>query len=250
MSEEHFGDWTVLERVQGKGMCRARCVCGKEYMVRYCDIKSGRSKRCRHHAKTALPGERFGSWTVLSRTGKKARCRCACGHTATVLASTLVGGGSNRCRSCGLKALAKRQTTHGKSRGRTYRSYRGMKERVAGRSGTKRTRSLYTQLEIEPDWKRSFEAFFADMGECPSGHSLDRIDGTRGYVRDNCRWADIRTQNQNRKRCIFVEYQGRERNLADVARESGAGYSTLYTRHKQGFRGDDLFNFAPRKASK
>jgi hypothetical protein len=44
---------------------------------------------------------------------------------------------------------------------------------------------------------RAFANFLADMGERPSGTTLDRIDGTRGYQPGNCRWATPAEQSQN-----------------------------------------------------
>lgn len=50
----------------------------------------------------------------------------------------------------------------------------------------------------------SFETFLEDMGERPStDHSIDRIDGSRGYEPGNCRWATRTTQNRNRRRSRF-----------------------------------------------
>lgn len=37
------------------------------------------------------------------------------------------------------------------------------------------------------------------LGDRPEGHTLDRIDSTGNYEPGNIRWADIETQNRNRR---------------------------------------------------
>ena len=44
----------------------------------------------------------------------------------------------------------------------------------------------------------TFETFIKDMKECPVNKYLDRIDSSKGYYPENCRWVTINVQNWNR----------------------------------------------------
>jgi hypothetical protein len=44
----------------------------------------------------------------------------------------------------------------------------------------------------------SFLNFLEDMGERPEGMTLDRIDNSKGYSPENCRWVTKQVQNANR----------------------------------------------------
>lgn len=45
----------------------------------------------------------------------------------------------------------------------------------------------------------SYENFKEDMGPRPLGKTLDRIDGSKGYYPENCRWSTKLEQCLNRK---------------------------------------------------
>lgn len=74
---------------------------------------------------------------------------------------------------------------------------------MRGRCNNKSQHSYYLYggrgIQVCDRW-RSFDNFFADMGESyVEGLQLDRIDTDKNYTLENCRWATAR-ENQNNKR--------------------------------------------------
>ena len=60
--------------------------------------------------------------------------------------------------------------------------------------------------------------------------TLDRIDVSKSYCPDNCRWVSIRAQENNKCTNLYVTYQGRTQSLADWCRELNLNYGKIFYR--------------------
>lgn len=114
---------------------------------------------------------------------------------------------------------------HGQHGTLTYSRWKSMRQRISDPQRAK----YYAHVACCDRWQ-SFENFLADMGECPSGHTLDRIDNQRGYEPGNCRWATMAQQNANRTNVVSLTHNGKSQSVADWAREIGIAANVLRQR--------------------
>ena len=63
--------------------------------------------------------------------------------------------------------------------------------------------------------------------------TIDRIDGTKGYSKENCRWATMKIQSRNKKTNRYITYKGKTMVIADWARELGCSRQALRYRLNQ-----------------
>jgi len=75
-----------------------------------------------------------------------------------------------------------------------------------------------------------FRNFLSDMGNRPTGTTLDRVKVNLNYEPENCRWANKEIQSNNRRSNILIEYSGKIQSVAQWAREVGLKRQTILLR--------------------
>lgn len=147
------------------------------------------------------------------------------------------GRGVSCSRACNAKAnlTTHGHTTTGDGRDiRTYTSWASMKSRCTSVKNSKYYLYGAVGITVCDRWMR-YELFFEDMGARPAGTSIDRIDGTKGYSPENCRWATPKQQSSNLRTTTFVVFGGEKVSLSDLARSLGIEKCKLSYRIKAGW---------------
>lgn len=189
-----------------------------------------------------LIGRKIGRLLVVELAdapdGKRAwHCRCECGRVTRTRQHELLSGRAQSC-GCGRREkLLSRNTKHGKSRSKTY----GIWASMLSRCNVQTDKGFYKYgargIRVCERW-HDFINFRADMGECPTGLSIDRIDNDGNYEPGNCRWATPKEQARNTRRNVFLEFDGQKRCVSDWAQRIGVAESTLRVRVRMGWSAD------------
>lgn len=143
-------------------------------------------------------GNKYNKLTIvdilepLTHRNWRAVVKCDCGNTKTVYLSNLRRG---KTTSCG-KGECNTNYKHGAAKTRLYKIWDGMKGRCKGRHEL--DKQYYSEITYCEEWEQ-FEPF--QQWALANGYSntltIDRIDGSKDYSPNNCRWVDRSTQVQN-----------------------------------------------------
>lgn len=160
-----------------------------------------------------ISGKRFGRILVTGRAGSSAcgtatwHCVCDCGRECVVEGAKLRKGNTKSCGCLRDEKSRERRLTHGRSGTRLYAVWKMMVQRCYNPSNKNFNRYGGRGIEMDPAWRYDYDAFCKwsmENGYDPDAPvqkcTIDRIDNEKGYGPGNCRWVDMKVQNNNRSK--------------------------------------------------
>jgi hypothetical protein len=153
-----------------------------------------------------ITNQRFGYLIAVERARKSGtqwmwRCQCDCGQEVIVRSSDLR---SDATRSCGhIRRKRPNRLKHGQTKTREYIAWTNMKSRCYNPKNSMYKYYGGRGICVCESWE-NFENFFTDMGMCPPGHSIERIDVNGHYEPANCTWIPANEQSRNRRNVLSL----------------------------------------------
>ena len=95
-----------------------------------------------------------------------------------------------------------------------------------------------------------FDTFVEDIESLPRGPGCDqltRIDASKDYRRGNICWDTRKGYANRRTDCVYIQYQGQRRNVAQWIDHLGISPSTVYQRLGRGWTHLEALELKPRK---
>jgi hypothetical protein len=185
------------------------------------------------HKEKKMIGKTFNKLTVISIAeykkghgfSPKWNCICSCGNTTIVDAGNLRSG---HTKSCGCLYIG--TPTHKGSKTPLYRRWANMKSRCYDTNSTYYYNYGGRGITVSEEW-HNFESFKKDMIEIPFPKAqIDRIDNTKGYSKENCRWVTPRENSLNRSNNKKVSYDGKNLTCSELSELTGLKTLTIYNR--------------------
>lgn len=189
-----------------------------------------------------LTGKRFGKLIVIERIGTAKSghalwlCQCDCGNTKLISSNQL-----RLTKSCG---CFQREMAREKSQNRIFdkktkrskcedirlhRIWTDMKKRCYNKNCKNAKTYYYRNIKVCDEWRYSFANFYnwAINNGYKDNLTIDRIDVNGNYEPINCRWTDIKTQNNNRTNNRIVFYDNKKMTLKQLAEMYKINYKKL-----------------------
>lgn len=254
LTGQRFGQLVVVElhHIDDMGshwVCQ--CDCGISKVIRGNSLKTGDTKTCGHTLD--LVGQRFGKLTVIGKDKsaqdtKQKRvwwtCQCDCGKMTSVSSDNLKSGNTASCGCLKYTSCL----VHGMTNTSTYKVWSAMIQRCNNSNDPSYRYYGGRGITVCDRW-RVFSNFFEDMGEALDGLEIDRIDNSKGYYKENCRWVTRKENTRNTRGNRYLEFKGLIKCITEWSELTGINVGTIRDRLNKGWPVDKALTVPTRRKS-
>lgn len=190
--------------------------------------------------KLDLTGQRFGRLVAIEQ-GEHYRleiqwiCQCDCGRKLLTRGYSLRIG---KTKSCGCRLEEIKQSSHalGGKQTAEYRAWYAMRQRCNSPNHIGYKHYGERGISVCDRWS-DFGNFLEDMGPKPEQTlSVERLNNSKGYSPDNCKWGTRIEQANNKRNNTVIEFNGARRTISEWSAITGIKKSTLRQRLKRGWQ--------------
>lgn len=189
-----------------------------------------------------LIGQKFSRLTVIEFAGSQDKkytmwkCKCDCGNEVVVRGVRLRNGMTKSCGCYASELKKELNTTHGMSHTKPHMIWCNMRRRCGEPDNNAYHRYGGRGIKVCDRWMESFENFWEDMKDGYSdGMTLDRIDNDGNYCPENCQWATMKEQSNNRRNNTYLTFNDKTLTLSQWQEEVGIAQGTLSQRLQNGW---------------
>ena len=158
-------------------------------------------------------------------------CLCDCGNETTASYHELISGNKRSCGCLRHDVQAVIHTKHGDSYKRLYKIYRGMLSRCYNTNQETYKRYWGRGITVCDEW-HDYNVFkeWALSNGYTDELTIDRIDNSKGYSPDNCRWIPREEQAANQTTNRVITIDGVSRTMSDWCRIYNISKSAVWHR--------------------
>ena len=189
-------------------------------------------------------GEVYNRWTIIKIiNGKKCIAKCECGNEKEVYTNNIISGKSKSCGCLARENNAKRMTTHGESKTKLYKVWRGIKTRCTDSKSKSYVFYGGRGIKMYDEWYKSYEIFSKWCYEngYKDGLEIDRIDVNKNYEPSNCRFVTRLVNANNKRDNHYLTINGESHTIAEWSRIKNISQNLIIGRLKRNWSLDDIF---------
>lgn len=127
--------------------------------------------------------------------------------------------------------------THGLRKSPLYTTWANMKQRCYNSKSTRYKWYGALGITVCDEWKNDFLTFYnwAITHGYKDGLTIDRIDSTKNYSPNNCRFITMSAQQRNKSSNKRITYNGEIKSVQEWAEKLNIKPSTLRARFNKGW---------------